>query len=122
MDIDTDHFKEKLEKELAILTKELESVGQKNPSNPADWEAKPSDMDISEADRNETADRIESYEENSAILKELETRYNNVKDALKRIEEGTYGVCKIGNEQIELERLEANPPAKTCMKHLNEGE
>lgn len=120
MEIDTDHFKKKLEEELTLLTKELESIGRKNPSNPADWEAKPADMDISEADRNETADRIESYEENSAILKELETRYNNVKNALKRIEENTYGVCTIGKEQIELDRLEANPAANTCIKHINE--
>ena len=51
-------------------------------------------------------------------MKELEIRYNEVKEALKRIEEGTYGICRVSGEQIEPERLEANPAATTCIKHL----
>jgi RNA polymerase-binding transcription factor DksA len=116
----TSHYKEVLEKELKTLEAELKTVGRVNPSNPNDWEAVPSNLDIQEADENETADKIESYEENTAILKQLETRFNEVKDALKRIDGGTYGICKVCNMEIEEKRLEANPAATTCIAHKNE--
>jgi RNA polymerase-binding transcription factor DksA len=115
--IDIQYFKNKLESELAILKKELESVGQKNPDNPADWEPMPARMDILKSDKNEVADNIEEYEERSGILKELETQYNEVLAALQRIEKGTYGKCESGGEQIPTERLEAFPAARTCLEH-----
>ena len=119
-DIDIEHFKSKLQKEQSALISELKKVSRKNPDNPNDWEATPAKMDILSADRNEVADKIGSFEGDVAILKELEPHLNDVKLALKKIEEGTYGVCEIGEEPIETERLEANPAARTCIKHINE--
>lgn len=121
-DIDMAHFKQKLEEELRTLTKELQAVGVINPSNPNDWEAKQGEWGVGEADRNEAADRIEAFEENSAILKELEIRYNNVKHALERVEKGTYGTCAVDEAPIEVERLEANPAALTCKTHIEQEE
>ena len=119
--IDTQHFKQKLEEEKATLERELEHIGRKNPSNPKDWEAKPDEPDVAKtADPNEAADRIESFEENSAVLKELETRYNNVLRALKKIEDGTYGICEVSKQPIEPKRLEANPAARTCTEHMEQ--
>jgi len=118
MDIKT--AKEKLETELSVLTKELETIGRKNPANRADWEATGGELDSMPADQNEVADTIEEYETNTAILKQLETRFNNVKDALKRIEDGTYGKCRICGKEIEKDRLEANPAAETCTEHMGE--
>jgi RNA polymerase-binding transcription factor len=112
-------FKEKLEAERALLEEELESVGQKNPDNPKDWEATPAVMDTLKADENELADTIEEYEGNTAILKQLETRYNEVLSALKRIDAGTYGVCSVCGKPIEPDRLEANIAADTCKEHLS---
>ncbi|MBI2618048.1 TraR/DksA C4-type zinc finger protein [Candidatus Kaiserbacteria bacterium] len=119
MEIDTAYFKTKLEQELRTLTHELTSIAEKNPENPKDWEAKGGGLDIQQADPNERADAIEEYETNVGVLKEVEVRYNDVKAALKRIEDGTYGVCEAGGEPIEKERLEANPAATTCTKHMN---
>jgi RNA polymerase-binding transcription factor DksA len=112
-------FKEKLEKEQILLEQELASVGQKNPDNPGDWEATPVVMDTLKADENEVADTIEEYEGNTAILKQLETRYNEVLSAIKRIDAGTYGTCSVCGKPIEADRLEANPAATTCKEHLN---
>ena len=120
MQIDTTKFKIELEAELQKLEAELKTVGRINPSNPADWEPVQGETNVDLSDRNEVADGIEQYEENSAILKELETRYNEVKSALSRIEGGTYGVCEIGKEPIEADRLEANPAARTCKTHMND--
>lgn len=118
MKTDTKHFEELLTKELASLEKELKSIGRKNPANPADWEAKPNKMDVMPADSNEVADSIESYEENTGILKQLEIRYNEVKKALEKIKAGTYGLCEVDRKPIELARLEANPAATVCKEHI----
>lgn len=117
--MDTEYFKEKLEEELFLVEKELNEIGRKNPDNKNDWEAEPADMNNDSADSNETADNIEEYEENTAVLKELETKYNDIKDALEKIEKGTYGICEISGEPIEEDRLIANPAARTCKAHMN---
>ena len=118
MAIDYEHFKKKLEAEKAILEKELGEVGRRNPDNPSDWEAVPTSKDTSQADENITADNIEDYEENAAIVNTLETRYNDVKKSLDKIKDGTYGICQVCGEEISRERLEANPSASTCRKHM----
>jgi RNA polymerase-binding transcription factor DksA len=114
----TEQYKTKLEEELKVVEAELTTVGRKNPDNPADWEATPKDTDNWRPDDQETADKIEGYEENTGILKQLEIRYNEIKAALGRIEAGTYGVCEVGGEEIEADRLEANPAATTCKIHM----
>jgi RNA polymerase-binding transcription factor DksA len=111
-------LEERLKQELAETEKDLASVGRINPNNPDDWEPIPEEMDVSPADENEVADSIESYEENSAILKQLELKYNELKVALDKIAKGTYGKCEVCGKEIEIERLEANPAAKTCKKDI----
>ncbi|MEK7185568.1 MAG: TraR/DksA C4-type zinc finger protein [Patescibacteria group bacterium] len=113
----TERYKEKLTEELKLVESELMTVGRKNPENPADWEAVP-DNDIWKLDEDEVADKIDGYETNTGILKQLEIRYNEIKHALKRIEDGSFGICTTGGEQIEEARLEANPAATTCVKHM----
>lgn len=116
----TAHFKEKIEGELSLLEVELKRVGRINPSNPGDWEATPEKEDTLAADRNEVADNIRDYEGNAAILKQLEIRYNALKNALVQIDEGSYGICAVCGKEIETERLEADPSAKTCIEHKEE--
>lgn len=118
MSIDTTKYKTLLEAELKTVEGELKTVGRRNPANPNDWQATPNKGDIDEADENITADKIENFEGNSAILKQLETRYNEVRAALLRIAKGTYGVCDVCKKPIEEKRLEANPAATTCMAHM----
>lgn len=114
------YFEAKLREDLAETEKDLSSVGRINPDNPKDWEPIPEKMDISSADENEVADSIESYEENSAILKQLEVKYNEIKEAIKRAEEGTYGKCEVCGKDIEEARLEASPEARTCRKDMEQ--
>ncbi len=113
------HFEEKLKAELAIVEAELKGVGRKNPDNPSDWQATPEKMDTLTADETELADSLEAFEGNTAILKQLEIRYNEVRAALERVKRGTYGLCEKGKEIIENDRIEANPAATTCKKHMN---
>jgi RNA polymerase-binding transcription factor DksA len=113
----TAELKKKLEKELKLVEVELSEVGRKNPDNPKDWEPVETEIDEDHADENDVADNLESFEENRAILTRLENRYNDIKDALAKIEKGTYGICEVGGEKIPEERLEANPSARTCVDH-----
>lgn len=117
MKLDLKHFKTKLEEEQAKLEGELKTVGRINPSNPNDWQAVPTDFETDTADRLEVAESIEQFEENTAILKELEIQLNDVKLALKKIDEGNYGICEEDGKLISNDRLEANPSARTCIDH-----
>lgn len=118
MAIDTEHFKKKLLAEKASLEKDLETVGRKNPDNPSDWEAVPAEKDTSQADENTVADSISDYEENNAIVNTLESRYNDIRSGLDKIEKGVYGHCQVCKREIEIDRLEANPAARTCKDHM----
>lgn len=116
---DLNKFKELLLIEREKLESELSTVGRRNPDNPEDWEAVPSDAQTDSADLNDFADNIEDFETNTAILKQLETQLKDVNDALEKIENGSYGICEISGKEIEIDRLEANPAARTCKEHMN---
>lgn len=118
--MNTEHFRTRLTEEKLRLEAELATVGRRNPSNPADWEAVPQEIG-QEADPNATADQMEGYSENNAILTDLETRYNDILAALTRLDDGSYGTCSVSGEPIEEARLEADPAANTCKAHMNEG-
>ena len=50
-------------------------------------------------------------------LSERQQKYlEQIDDALARIEEGTYGICKVTGEPIAIERLEEVPIAKYSVK------
>lgn len=116
---DTTTYKARLEELLVAITNDLAELGVRNPENPDDWIATPEDVQ-DEADPIDTADKVEDWNERVATLAELETRYNNIRRALGKIPDGTYGVCEISGEPIEADRLDANPAARTCKAHMEE--
>jgi RNA polymerase-binding transcription factor DksA len=113
----TKHFEQKLETEKTRLESQMDTVGRKNPSVPGDWEAIPTEVG-SESDLADQAEVVMSRESNTAILADLEARYDAILAALKRIKEGAYGRCEVCGEEIQEARLEADPSATTCKKHL----
>ena len=118
--IDTNKFKKKLEQELKLVESEMKEIARKNPANPNDWEAVETDLNMDTADFDEVGDEMENFNENESILNRLEPQYNEIKAALERIKKGTYGKCEVGGEDIPEERLEANPSARTCIKHVKD--
>ncbi|HJN62736.1 MAG TPA: hypothetical protein QGH03_00685 [Candidatus Paceibacterota bacterium] len=122
--IDTEKFKGILEEEEKNLESGLLRIGRRNPDNPSDWEAIPGEWDKTGADSNESSDAIDEFEVNTSKLKELEIRFNNVQRALKKIDNGNYGKDEIDGSDIPIERLEANPAARTKVEnaHLVEDE
>lgn len=115
----TSVYKERLEAELTRLTSELESIAVFDEAT-GDWVAKPDAVELNEADGNSEADGIEEWQERRATVSQIETMYQNTKRALEKIEAGTFGICEICQNQIEEDRLEILPTARTCKEHRDE--
>ena len=115
--LDKKKIKEKLEKERDTLVEELRDMGKLNPET-GEWEAIPQESSFPEADPNEMADRFEDFEARSSMVRTLEPRLNNILKALKSLSRESFGKCEVCKKDIEEARLEANPAARTCKKHL----
>lgn len=112
------YFEVKLLAEKKLLESELDTVGRRNPNNPSDWEPKYSTLDVDGADQLEIAEELEEYQNNIAILNNLELKYNEVLKAIEKIHHNRYGICEVSGKTIEEDRLEANPSAKTCKEYM----
>ncbi|MDQ1376787.1 MAG: hypothetical protein QOE15_960 [Acidimicrobiaceae bacterium] len=49
-----------------------------------------------------------------SILDDLETELRDVEHALRRLDDGTYGICEVCGDPISESRLEATPAARVC--------
>ena len=68
----------------------------------------------------DAGDASVSDEAESEAFSEAEldaTVLSQVRDALQRIEDGTYGRCTVDDEPIEPKRLDAVPWTPYCLKH-----
>lgn len=63
----------------------------------------------------ENAQEINDYSTSLMTEKVLEKTLEDIDGALKRIEGGTYGVCKYCHKPISAKRLVARPVASSCM-------
>lgn len=116
--LDKKKIKEKLEKEKEVLFGQLSDIGKLNPET-NEWEAMPEERESRESDQNDMADRFEDFEARSIMIKALEIRFNNILSSLKGLNKESFGKCTVCEKDIEMARMEANPAAKTCKKHLN---
>ena len=109
----------RLMEEKATLERQLSEIGVKDETT-EDWEAVP-EQGEAEADENDLADRAEDFEERTATLNTLESRLKEIIHALGKLEkaDGTFGICEISGEEIEEDRLRANPAARTCISHID---
>lgn len=114
-----DTLKKLLLEEKAKLESELSAIGSENKVT-GDWEAVPEAADGS-PDDNDMADRFEDFEERSGVMNALEPRLAEVDAALMLIDSGdnSYGVCDMCGNDIEVDRMMANPAASTCVAHMN---
>jgi DnaK suppressor protein len=78
-----------------------------------DWVAMPPEIDSSEEDMTSQSDEMEQFENDIANLSVLEARHKDVVDAIAKIDAGNYGICEESGEEIEIDRLMANPAART---------
>lgn len=104
--------KEKLEQRRQQILSALQGVAKPDTSHhaPGDFNATYPNYGSEEA---ENAQEFVQFEQNIRVEADLERDLQNVTDALKKIENGTYGVCEKTGEMIPRERLEAFPEART---------
>ncbi len=117
---DTTKYKAALELDLAQIVADLKGLGIHNPQVGEDWIATPGGDIDTEPDANIAADRAEDWAERRATTAALETRFNNINRALKKIEDGVFGICEISGAEIEEDRLAFHPSARTCKAHIND--
>ena len=112
--------KKKLEEEKELLLNELKKIGAVKSTSGVkdDYEATEFDKEKDVNDLGDTAKNINNLIRRDMIVTELEQRLRNVDDAMERINNNEYGFCKECKEPIEEKRLEANPAADTCIKHM----
>jgi len=65
----------------------------------------------------ENASESEQFGNDLSVTEDLEARLKKIESALIRINDGSYGKCLVGGDEIEEDRLRAEPAAETCMKH-----
>ena len=119
--IDLQNKKQILEEKLKTVIEELKTLGVYDPQTD-DWRAVPDKENVAEADQNSNADDLEDSEERQSTLTTLEIEYRNLKKALDKIENNTYGLCEICGKPIEENRLQIKPDARTCIEHMDEEE
>jgi RNA polymerase-binding transcription factor DksA len=115
--LDKKKIKEKLEKERDVLLEEMKGMGKLNVET-GEWEATPEEQEFPQSDENDKADRFEDFEGRSSVMRTLEPRLKNILKALKGLHRESFGKCEVCKKEIEMTRLEANPAATTCKKHL----
>jgi len=117
--IDVDRFREALLEERRRVEAAIENLHADHPGSMRDESGEDAVYDNHLADTaTETYDRELDYtlEENSEhVLGEIDS-------ALKRIEEGSYGLCSSCGKAIPEERLEALPWATLCIDCQRERE
>jgi DnaK suppressor protein len=110
--IDTNHFQELLLEERKRVVAALKNLHDDHAGTLTDESGEESAYDNHLADTaTDTYDRELDYtlEENSEhVLADIDA-------ALRRIDDGTYGICTNRGEQIPVERLEARPWATLCI-------
>lgn len=98
--------KEELEKSLSRIARPLDK-------KEGDYETNFEEIGT---DKDDNATEVDQYTGNVSVEVTLEKKLQEIIDALERIEKGTYGICENCNQEISIERLRANPSAKTCIK------
>ncbi|OQX74117.1 MAG: hypothetical protein B6D59_03560 [Campylobacteraceae bacterium 4484_4] len=106
-DIDLAYFKNVLEEKKADLEQQIASVNN-------EIETVAAQGDINDVE-DLAALKIQNTRDRS-VLESLKNQLEEVKEALKRIEEGSYGICEKTGKPIPIERLKANPTARTVVE------
>ncbi len=105
-------FRERLLKEKADLEGELEYIESTMDRSQSEWTGE-NQYDNHMGDLGSATFSRENDLSLSLNVRDLLSKVN---DALKRIEDGTYGYCRVCGRPIEKERLEVLPYTDLCIE------
>ena len=106
-------FRERLEREKKSLKKIMEGFADENKEVKGDWKTRFPDFKA-EGVLDEEADEVEEYSSLLSIEKILETKLQNIDNALSKIDSGDYGKCEKCGNMIDIERLRIIPETRFC--------
>ncbi len=105
-------MKKILEEQQTKLENELKIFAAKNPNTHGGFAANFPQYGDKE---DENAAEVATFTDNLSLKKTLENNLRDVKQALDRIKDNTYGVCKYCKKEIDARRLRARPESSSCM-------
>ncbi len=111
--MDTGQAREQLDGELERLERLREELIESGAApGPDDELPEEASLEQHQADvGTETFDR----ERDLSILEQIEAELDDVERALRRLDEGSYGVCEACGGPIDDERLRVRPEARFCV-------
>ncbi len=98
--------KKKLEEDLSVFTKKDPHVPGNTQTIFPKYGTEPED----------NAHEVEDFITNKSLEEVLEKQLRDIESSLKRIIEGTYGICKFTGEAIGEKRLRARPTSSTTVE------
>lgn len=108
------NLKESLLKERSLIESELKVFTHKDPLLKNVYQT-----DYIKPDQSDTPDEkarsLTTYEEESAVAQNFESRLREIDKTIKKLEEGRYGICDNCLSPIEQRRLTAMPAARLCV-------
>lgn len=109
-----EHFRKLLQKRLGEIDHTI-GMMKENNEDEKDIYA-PTELSNYDNHPAELATELYLTELNTALKVHEENILQNIRDALDRVDDGTYGKCARCGAEIPFERLEAVPYAKNCVK------
>ncbi len=107
-----EELKAELLKEKAELESNLGKIARPIDKQEGDYETSFEELGT---DKDDNATEVDQYTQNLSVENTLEKKLQVILEALEKMEKGTYGFCENCQKEIPLDRLRANPSAKTCI-------
>ena len=117
--MDPEHVRERLAEEASRLNEIRSGFDDLTKESESENVGELSSSDQHMADLgSETFER----EKDLSILEQVEAELADVEHALRRLDDGTYGVCEACGKPIDEARLEALPAARFCLDDQSKAE
>ena len=116
MSFDSDflaEIREQLESTKARLEEELAKLGKRSGQDAADFKTSWEEYGNSEE---ENAAEVAAYSDSLGLEATFESELRGAMEALTRLDEGEYGLCKMCGKEIGKQRLQARPMATLCIE------
>lgn len=107
-------LREDLSVEATKIEKLLDEFTTENPIVKDDRQSHLHQSDSSDT-LDEKAHGVTDSEQERAVEQNMELRLRDIKETLKKIDEGTYGICEKCVSPIDVRRLKVMPVARFCV-------
>lgn len=107
-----DTIKENLLERERKLMAELEALTGQTAAKSGEYQLIPPDYG---SDEDENSEEVATFTTDLAVKEVLEASLRDVRSALDRIAQGTYGTCKYCGKEIDERRLLARPASSSCV-------